>query len=290
MADLLSLEHDSADLARALPALLADAQSLAASLQAGSHGRRRSGTGETFWQYRDYATEDSASMIDWRQSARSPNRLYVRETEWETAATIRLWVSPAPSMNYRSGNAPTKAWRAMTLATATALLLIRAGEKVALLDPMTPARGGQRAVTDIAEYLLRSSATNTLPPLPPRGTTQTIYFSDFYEKTNDLVASIGAIAATGVPSHFVEIADDSEETFPFTGRTLFQKPGQTGTGRLFGDAASIRSAYQQAREAHRGTFADACRRYGFARLSHVTAHPATTTLGALHQAVAGERA
>ena len=39
-------------LGQSLPALLAEAEHLAATLMLGEHGRRRAGQGDEFWQYR----------------------------------------------------------------------------------------------------------------------------------------------------------------------------------------------------------------------------------------------
>ena len=58
----------AAELAARLPRLVARAHEIAASVAYGAHGRRRAGAGETFWQYRPFATGESASRIDWRRS------------------------------------------------------------------------------------------------------------------------------------------------------------------------------------------------------------------------------
>ena len=40
--------------AAAFPALLVEAERIAQTVAHGLHGRRRAGTGETFWQYKQY--------------------------------------------------------------------------------------------------------------------------------------------------------------------------------------------------------------------------------------------
>ena len=94
--------HRSLELAGTLPALMVAADRVAATVIQGVHGRRRVGQGDAFWQYRPYRDGDSASQIDWRQSARS-RHLFVRETEWEAAASVWLWRDASPSMHYASG-------------------------------------------------------------------------------------------------------------------------------------------------------------------------------------------
>lgn len=283
----LHLEHEAADAARRLPALLASAESLSATLTAGAHGRRRAGTGETFWQYRDYTRNDPASAIDWRQSARSPRRYYVRETEWETAATIRLWVGEGESLDYSSGGGPTKRWRGAVIATALALLLTKAGEKIGPLPARRPGMAGQRAVMQFAEHtLLPEAEEDPLPPLSPPGTTQAVYISDFHLPTEALIARLREIAATGIPSHFIQLSDPAEEDFPFSGRTVFTSPGGTRS-RLFGDASAVAEDYRRVRNAHFGVMEDTCRQFGMSFLRHRTDHGATPVLAQTHNLIAG---
>ena len=112
--------HRSLELAGTLPALMVAADRVAATVIQGVHGRRRVGQGDAFWQYRPYRDGDSASQIDWRQSARS-RHLFVRETEWEAAASVWLWRDASPSMQYASlKNIDTKAVRAELLTLALA--------------------------------------------------------------------------------------------------------------------------------------------------------------------------
>ena len=66
----------------------------------GLHGRRRSGSGENFWQYRRFVSGEPARRVDWRRSARD-DHLYVREQEWEAAHTVWIWPDRSPSMSIR---------------------------------------------------------------------------------------------------------------------------------------------------------------------------------------------
>ena len=72
----------------------------------------------------------------------------MRETEWEAAQSVWLWRDASPSMDYASTRGlPTKRERAELLALALAALLVRGGERVALLGSGVPPRIG-RAVLD----------------------------------------------------------------------------------------------------------------------------------------------
>jgi len=67
----LDLRARAETLGQSLPALLAEAEHLAATLMLGEHGRWRAGQGDEFWQYRPAHAGDAARSIDWRRSARS---------------------------------------------------------------------------------------------------------------------------------------------------------------------------------------------------------------------------
>jgi uncharacterized protein (DUF58 family) len=117
-----------------LPPLIVEAERVANTVMQGVHGRRRSGHGDAFWQFRAYSQGDAASSVDWRQSAKA-DRLFVRETEWEAAQTVLLWRDPSPSMRWKSDrNLEEKAARADLLLLALASLLLR-GQMLQILDP-----------------------------------------------------------------------------------------------------------------------------------------------------------
>lgn len=144
-ADVI-IRRGAEEAASAFPPLLAEAERLARTVTAGLHGRKRAGPGETFWQHRPYGFGDAASAIDWRQSARAGDRLYVRQNEWEAAAPVWIWRDPSRSLDYRSTIAvPEKSQRADILATALTILLAEAGERIGLIAAsrqMVPAPKG----------------------------------------------------------------------------------------------------------------------------------------------------
>src|SRR5215475_3331241 len=164
--------HRSLELAGTLPALMVAADRVAATVIQGVHGRRRVGQGDAFWQYRPYRDGDSAGQIDWRQSARS-RHLFVRETEWEAAASIWLWRDASPSMQYASlRHTDTKAVRAELIALALSSLLADAGERVTVLGSGMRPTSGRVAVRRIAETLfdevrVAAESRKTPPSVPP---------------------------------------------------------------------------------------------------------------------------
>jgi uncharacterized protein (DUF58 family) len=220
--------HRSLELAGTLPALMVAADRVAATVIQGVHGRRRVGQGDAFWQYRPYRDGDSASQIDWRQSARS-RHLFVRETEWEAAASVWLWRDASPSMQYASlRNSDAKAVRAELITLALASLLADAGERVTVLGSGMRPTSGRIAVRRIAETLLDETrdATVTLPSLPPllplpaHGTV--VLVSDWLDPLEKIEQMIRHYASGGVRGHLVQVLDPAEEDLPFDGHVKFE--------------------------------------------------------------------
>ena len=55
---------DAKGIASGLPDLLVEARRIATTVLAGWHGRRVSGRGETFWQFRNFVPGEAAATVD----------------------------------------------------------------------------------------------------------------------------------------------------------------------------------------------------------------------------------
>jgi uncharacterized protein (DUF58 family) len=269
-----------------MPALLIEAQRVAHTVTHGTHGRRRAGPGETFWQFRHFDHNDSQAGIDWRRSA-SSDHLFVREREWEAAHTVWLWVDLSPSMHFHSPLSKTfKDSRAVVFALALSELLARAGERVGVLGnvPFT----GRNATRRIAEVLVRnaSKATSLPPPARLSRFSECLLFSDLLEPVDETSARLEEIAAQGVRGHLVQILDPAEETLPYEGRTEFTS--SEGSDRVIaGRAESLRERYQERLKSHRTALAAEARRLNWSFLVHHTDRPAEEVVLALHNRLAG---
>ena len=149
-ADRKPARREAERLAARLPPLLIAALRVASTVEQGVHGRRRVGTGDAFWQFRQYQPGEPATRIDWRQSAKS-DRLFLRETEWAAAQSVWLWRDASASMNWHSTpELPLKGARADVLLLALAALLLRAGERVALLGSDLPPSASRASLERMA--------------------------------------------------------------------------------------------------------------------------------------------
>jgi uncharacterized protein (DUF58 family) len=278
---VFKLEGEAHALADRLPDLLLESLKVANTVAHGIHGRRRAGTGETFWQFRQFQGSDPATIIDWRRSAGS-DTLYVREREWEASHTFWLWPDVSPSMTFRSHLAPVaKRDRALVLTLAVAEMLVRAGERVALLG-LTPPLSSRRATTRIAEALAVNEGSDALKSsLPPKARlsrfSSAILFGDFLDPPDAIAQRLREMAEGGVQGHLVQVLDPAEETLAYEGRVEFRSP--EGDERWVADRVeALRGAYQRKLAQHRAQIEEAARRLGWSFLVHHTDRPAAEPL------------
>lgn len=306
MADNASPDQQRTDqlaqarsLAAALPPLMAEAERVANTVEQGMHGRRRTGTGESFWQYRHYSSTDSASAIDWRQSARS-DALFVRENEWDAAQSAWLWCDRSASMRFRSNRKlVSKQDRALVLSLALTSLLTRGGERVAAFGSGEPAIAGRAGFARVADHLMAPPAPELtgLPPqiaLPRYATA--ILISDFLEPPDLLDQHLNTLAEAGVTAHLLQVLDPAEVTLPYDGRTEF-KGIKESMSLTVGRAEDLRATYKKRLAGLQNRLADLSHHRGWSFAVHQTDQSATTALlslygligGQLEQVAAGDR-
>jgi uncharacterized protein (DUF58 family) len=290
-ASVFKLEGEAQALADRLPELLLEALRVANTVAHGIHGRRRAGTGETFWQFRQFQGSDPATVIDWRRSA-SSDTLYVREREWEASHTFWLWPDVSPSMAFRSHLAPVvKRDRALVLTLATAEMLVRAGERIALLG-LTPPMATRKATSRMAESLAANDGAETLKSsLPPKARlsrfSSAILFSDFLDPPEVIAQRLKEMAEGDVQGHLVQVLDPAEETLAYQGRMEFRSP--EGGERWIADRVeTLRDAYQKRLTAHRERIEEAARRVGWSFMVHHTDRPAAEPLLSLVMRLQGQ--
>ena len=274
-------------LAAALPPLMVEAQRIASTVSQGMHGRRRAGPGDSFWQFRLYQPGDRPQSVDWRQTAKSQHT-YVREQEWAAAQTLYLWRDTSPSMAWRSSDSlPTKGHRASLLLLALAWLLLRGGERVALLSAASRLRLGRAAYEALASELsLPKAQTEDLPPfLPLPGHARLVLVGDFLSPLEKIAQRFKALAGRGLAAHVVQLLDPAEESLPFQGRIRFE--GLEGEEPwLLPRTEDVRSDYLSRLAQQRAGLQDLVRSLGWSFASHRSDHSAESALLALYMALA----
>jgi uncharacterized protein (DUF58 family) len=274
---VFELEGEAHGLADRLPDILLESMRISSTVAHGIHGRRRSGPGETFWQFRQFQSMDAATLIDWRRSAAS-DHLFVREREWEAAHTVWLWPDLSPSMKFASHlSKVSKHDRALVLTLALAELLVRGGERIALLGLTRPS-ASRKAATKLAEAIATHAGQpqleQSLPP-PERLArfSGVVLISDFLDPPELIAERLGILAGGGVSGHLIQVLDPAEETLPYSGRTEFI--GLEGPERWTADRAeSLRTDYREALLEHRAKLEETARRLGWSFIVHHTDRPA----------------
>jgi uncharacterized protein (DUF58 family) len=275
-------DGESRSLAASLPRLVLEARRIAANVIHGLHGRRRAGSGESFWQYRRFVSGEPSSRVDWRRSARD-DHLYVREQEWEAAHTIWLWPDRSPSMAFASrGARDSKLERTLIVSFALAELLVAGGERVGIPGLMNPT--SSRSVIDkMAQAMLHDDAIRlSLPPsFVPSALAETVVLSDFWSPISEIRNMLAGLSSSGAHGTLVQVVDPAEETFPYSGRIEFVEP--EGFGVITAGRAERWATDYVARVAlHRDQIRDETNKLDWLFTTHTTSRSAAELLLFLH--------
>ena len=273
---------DARTLAAAMPRLILEARRIAATVIHGLHGRRRSGSGENFWQYRRFISGEPARRIDWRRSARD-DHLYVREREWEAAHTIWIWPDRSLSMAFASKLArESKLDRGLVIAFALAEMLVEAGERVGVPSIMRPT--GSRVIIDrMADAILHdANERSSLPQaFAPAALAEIVLLSDFWSPIEEIRATLTQLSSGGAQGHLVQIVDPAEETFPYNGRVEFWE-SEGAREITAGRAENWRPDYERRVMRHRAEIRAETDRLGWSFAIHRTDRPPNELLLGLH--------
>lgn len=275
-------------LGQSLPALLAEAEHLAATLMLGEHGRRRAGQGDEFWQYRPAHQGDAARSIDWRRSAKSDAH-FVREREWQAAQSVTLWVDAARSMAFSGDKdrAP-KLDRARLIALALSVLLLRGGERVGLAG--TIPKPGRAQIMNILAGLSSDNpddyGTPEISGMVSHG--RAVFLSDFLGNLDPLETALTLAADRGVRGVLLQVLDPAEEDFPYQGRTVFESM-QGSLRHETQSAGDLRSRYLDRLAERKARLTSLARAMGWHYHCHHTGQSAQTALLWAYTALEGGR-
>ena len=285
-----SIRLEAANLSGRLPSLIVAARNVAQTVRHGVHGRRKAGSGETFWQFRPFVSGEPSSRVDWRRSARE-ERAFVREREWESAHTVWIWFERSPSMRFGSSLASaTKIDRAAVIALAFADLCVRSGERAGFLG-LTRPLATQGVIESFAEAIATNERLNgasdaALPPTAPvRARSLVLLVGDFLSEPQETERALKGLAADGAIGEIVMVVDPVEETYPFSGNVEFLHPA--GSSRLVTpQAQGLRDEYLSRLAAHRDALKQICARLGWGLSLHRTDASVAEALLALRMRLA----
>ena len=242
------------------------AMQIVAGVLPGVQASRQPGLSREFSQYRAYFPGDEPRHIDWKLFARS-DRYYLRESEIQTAVTIRIVLDATASMQQAdtsgAGAGLRKCDAARVLAAAFAYLAQNQGDPVGLhvvsdgavtsvapgqrrqpferivhaletLEPSGRWPEDPRALT--AAMVSRSSST----PIPGSATRElTIILTDGFEHGAEIREALSALKLQQHELLFLHLLGRDELEFPFSGPVRFE---DWETGDVFETDASTARA------------------------------------------------
>ncbi|MEL7256244.1 MAG: DUF58 domain-containing protein [Pseudomonadota bacterium] len=289
MSPIAPLRAQAEAEAARFPALLARAEHLAGTVLLGEHGRRRSGMGDDFWQYRPVQAGDELRHIDWRRSAKSDGQ-FLRQREWQIAQSVTLWVDSAASMRFSSDESlPAKSDRARLFALAIAILLNRGGERVGLSGANLPPKRGEAQVERISIALMNEDSADYGAPETTgmlshgRG----VFLSDFLGDLEPVKKALTSAADRGVRGVLYQILDPAEESFPYRGRTIFESVGGTLAHETL-KASELRDRYLARLATRKDELQALCTVTGWQYGLHHTSQNAQSAVLWLYNAIDGE--
>jgi uncharacterized protein (DUF58 family) len=229
---------------------MAGAERAAASILHGEHRQRRAGSGERFWQFREYVPGDRPQDIDWRQSGKT-DRVFIRQKEWQTNQSAFLWCSRAPTMDFKSADAPlSKADSAKIITLAIGLLLTHGGEEIGLFG--APRKGRSEAALQYIAAALMEKTQNkeTLPQGDIYKNSALFLSGDFLDPPADIAEHFKMLSAQSASGFVIQILDPAEIDLPYDGRAMFETPNENKQRELINNVASIRAEYNKRIAAH----------------------------------------
>jgi uncharacterized protein (DUF58 family) len=230
----------------------------------GLHKSPYHGLSQEFAEHRPYIAGDEMRRIDWRVYART-DRLYVKESEEETNAPVRLLLDTSASLNF-APHEVSKLDYARYLTASLAYLSTRQGDRVGLatfsdeIQLTIPARGGERHLqtilvglahieargqTRIGESLLRQASQ-----WKRRGLA--VLISDLYDKREEIAEAVMRVRRVGHDVIVFHLLDRIERLLEKSGTYEFRdlETGET----LLVDADRIRRDYVERVEEARTFF------------------------------------
>ena len=249
------------------------ARQLASGLLPGLHASRRTGLAREFSQYRAYQPGDDPRHVDWKLYARS-DRYFVRESDVETAVTVRVILDGTASMRHADTTGPVAGKRkfdsARLLAAALAYLAQTQGDQVGLhavtngkIVSVPP--GQQRQPFErIVRTLERLEPAGRWPTDPrpfhaallagsrtaadARTREIVVVLTDGHEHGDEIRAALAPLRARRHELLLCHLVGRDELDFPFHGPVRFE---DLETGDLVEtDADTARAAFLAGQETH----------------------------------------
>lgn len=286
---IITLRQNAEMAAADLPALMMQARLLAQSIHHGEHPKRKDGSGEEFWQYREYVQGDRPQDIDWRQSGKT-DHIYIRQKELHITRKTFFWCASDRGMAYSSDKKlATKQETAQIICLALALLMARANEQIGYFG--SPKTGhNETHLQNLGLAMTTEKKHFSLPPVNEFSIPRSASFvaaGDFLSPLNEIEKNFEQLSTRGAQSLIIQILDPSELALDFDGRIQFEGL-QAQDKEIIDHIPSVRDEYQDRIKAHLAGLQNLCRKYGWHYVLHSTQDNIGDMLAALWQHLEAE--
>ena len=170
---------------------------------------------------------------------------------------------------------PTKRERSELLLLALASLLVRGGERIALLGGGRNPSSGRGALNTVLAGLDRDTPLAAADRAVPRHATL-VLFGDFLDPIDEIARSLERVAAAGGAAQLVQVLDPAEMSLSFNGRVRFREmaaDAPSDTDALIPRVEAIRPAYLEALSRQQAALTELARGRGWEFMVHGTDTP-----------------
>ena len=248
------------------------AMQIVAGVLPGIQASRQPGLSREFSQYRAYYPGDEPRHIDWKLFARS-DRYYLRESEVQTAVTLRLVLDATDSMRQADttgyGEGVRKFDCARVLAAALAYVGHRQGDPVGLhavsdgrvvsIQPGQRRQPFERIIHALenlepagrwpaSQHDLAAAVASRASSVPGATRELTVVLTDGHEHADEIRSALAPLRQRQHEVLFIHVLGGDELEFPFSGPVRFE---EWETGAVFEtDASTARAVWLENQERH----------------------------------------
>lgn len=270
MPSFIKLREQAEQAVTTLPNILIHAEKLADSILHGEHTRRKAGTGEKFWQYREYVEGDRPQDIDWRQSAKT-DQVFIKQKEWQITRKTFFWCNISGSMAFQSKTASfLKQDYARILTLSLAILLRKNKEQIGIYGQ--PQSGRSEKMIETIGHALFEKQRYDLPADNISALPKDAYFigiGDFLNPYEDIEKSLDRVAQRTENALIIQILDPAELSLPFEGRVEFSDHDHNNKN-LVNSVQTIRTQYQDRIQKHCKSIEKLCTSKGWSYYQCIT--------------------
>jgi uncharacterized protein (DUF58 family) len=286
MSKITPLLEEAEKAAGNMPSLTLKVRHVAHTPILGTHGRKRAGMGEAFWQFDEYRPgQHEVKQIAWKQTAKG-DKIFVRQNEWEATQAAYIWCDNSPGMNFSSDTKKrrTKSEIAQVMTLAIGRALTDADERVTILGsgkPLSNRLNGLVAELDArAESDPDAWAKLGQVGRPPLLNSTLIIISDFMEDPDVIMAALKRLSSRNVRGHMIQVLDPAEVNLPYAGHVEFED--FRGNTLRLPKSEDMRSLYYERLQRQQKALTEIAEQVGWNFSCHLTSRPVENAMQPLY--------